>query len=332
MKAPQPENRGRRYAGDLTRCKRRQDGRRAPHGRCSRRGVAVAQEGAAELPRKRTAFPATATALSAGDAPYTNFKALRPARKAFPAGRLMQGAPSFPSGVDAHSRCRDPWRTGKRRNRARRCKQGVSRNPRRHFRNERRLVRQRYFPQRNAMEKGMAISALIPFGGDASTNGMHLEKTRIRQCSHPLRRRRFHKRHAARKNAHPPALFIPFGGDASINGMQFEKTRIRQCSHPLRPRRFHKRHASRKNAHPPALFIFFGRDASINGMHLEKTRIRRRSIPPAAHPRQRSTDGKHALADLAHGPSVVSGGNAPHLLALRIQRDARCMLLLEHIL
>ncbi len=139
---------------------------------------------------------------------------------------------------DAHSRCRDPWRTGKRRNRARRCKQGVSRNPRRHFRNERRLVRQRYFPQRNAMEKGMAISALIPFGGDAS-----------------------------------------------INGMQFEKTRIR-----------------------------------------------RRSIPLAAHPRQRSTDGKHAPADLAHGPNVVSGGNAPHLLAPRIQRDARCMLLLEHIL
>lgn len=226
MKAPQPENRGRRYAGDLTRRKRRQDGRRAPHGRCSRRGVAVAQEGAAELPRKRTAFPATATALSAGDAPRANFKALRPARKAFPAGRLMQGAPSFPSGVDAHSRCRDPWRTGKLRNRARRCKQGVSRNPRRHFRNERRLVRQRYFPQRNAMEKGMAISALIPFGGDASINGMRPEKMRIRQCSHPLRRRRFHKRHASRKNAHPPAL-NPSGG-ASTPAKYRRKTRPRR--------------------------------------------------------------------------------------------------------
>ena len=99
MKAPQPENRGRRYAGDLTRRKRRQDGRRAPHGKCSRRGVAVAQEGAAELPRKRTAFPATATAFSAGGAPRANFKALRPAREMFPAGRLMQGAPSFPSGI-----------------------------------------------------------------------------------------------------------------------------------------------------------------------------------------------------------------------------------------
>ena len=33
------------------------------------------------------------------------------------------------------------------------------------------------------MEKGMAISALIPFGGDASTNGMYLEKTRIRRRS-----------------------------------------------------------------------------------------------------------------------------------------------------
>ena len=84
MKAPQPENRGRRYAGDLTRRKRRQDGRRAPHGKCSRRGVAVAQEGAAELPRKRTAFPATATALSAGDAPA------RISRRCAPHGRCSR--------------------------------------------------------------------------------------------------------------------------------------------------------------------------------------------------------------------------------------------------
>ena len=178
--------------------------------------------------------------------------------------------------------------------------------------------------KRHAARKNAHPPALfIFFGRDASINGMQLEKTRIRQCSHPLRRRRFHKRHAARKNAHPPALFIFFGRDASINGMHLEKRASAGALHLLRPRRFHKRHASRKNAHPPALFIFFGRDASINGMHLEKTRIRRRSIPRRRiHASEVQTENTPP-ADLAHGrASFRRECSAPS----RSPHTARCAL------